>query len=253
MSYNPYYASNTAATVLTQEAASTTTYDHVSKPENMMGSADGKGEPQPRRCNDVFFAFIFYAHLGVMSWVTMFYGAQLASSAENYGYDGGERLLWKENAEVDANILEDYDGMDAAGMPIALIIQQGVINVGNSLMSKRKLEEDGGDGEESNLSSDDILFILLITGSIGVIVSAFTLSFMMRFASILIKIALWFNILTSLAIGISGALIGAIPMALIGFIGFAFSAYYAYMVGLRKGFITISIFIRLPKLIFHMM
>lgn len=59
---------------------------------------------------------------------------------------------------------------------------------------------------------------------------------MMRFPRELIKLALFFTIATSLAMGILGAMSGQILMAVFGFLNFALAICYAYFVWNRIGF-----------------
>ena len=123
-----------------------------------------KGEAQPQKFNDVFFAILFYAHL-------VFMGLLLAASLS--GGNGG----------------------------------QG-----------------GGD------FAFGMVYFCSVCGIFATGLSTVALSFMMQFATSLVKLALFFNIGCSLAIGIIGLMSGAILMAVLGFLSFFIGCCYAYAV-----------------------
>ena len=187
--------------------------------ENYDANADFvKGEKQPKRCNDMAFAILFYAHLAVMAWVAATYVPIMSSNmAEEYGgYVGGDRRM-----------MESSPG-GTAFRSLAALFHRTVSKAG-----ERHLQDNNG-GEEVDYG--DVAFIMVVTGMVGLVISAATLTIMMMFAQMLIKMALIFNIVVSLAMGIAGILSGVIPMAIMGFLSFAWSACYARAVWPRIPF-----------------
>ena len=187
--------------------------------ENYDANADFvKGEKQPKRCNDMAFAILFYAHLAVMAWVAATYVPIMSSNmAEEYGgYVGGDRRM-----------MESSPG-GTAFRSLAALFHRTVSKAG-----ERHLQDNNG-GEEVDYG--DVAFIMVVTGMVGLVISAATLTIMMMFAQMLIKMALIFNIVVSLAMGIAGILSGVIPMAVMGFLSFAWSACYARAVWPRIPF-----------------
>ena len=177
-----------------------------------------KGEKQPKRCNDMAFAILFYAHLAVMAWVAATYVPIMSSNmAEEYGgYAGGDRRM-----------MESSPG-GTAFRSLAALFHRTVSKAG-----ERDLQDNNGDEE---VDYGDVAFIMVVTGMVGLVISAATLTIMMMFAQMLIKMALIFNIVVSLAMGIAGILSGVIPMAIMGFLSFAWSACYARAVWPRIPF-----------------
>lgn len=156
------------------------------------------GQRQQKRCNDVLFAVLFCAHLGVIAWIT----AKFAPTMAN----------------------------DVAGSV------QGAYQ--NRMLDEGGQDEDGGGENNGEIQYDmaTIWLILGVSAVTGLSLSVLFLSVMMRFAETLIKVALWFNIITPLLMAILALLTGAIPVALMCFLAFAFTAYYAYRVWARIPF-----------------
>lgn len=189
-------------------------YNHATSSTNYVqenfGDANAdfvKGEKQPKRCNDMAFAILFYAHLAVMAWVAATYVPEMTSNmAEEYGdYAGGGRRRM----------------MDAPGIALQSLAA-AVLQRTAPKKSERDLQDNG-----EEVDYGDVAFIMVVTGLVGLAISAGTLTFMMMFASALIKMALIFNIVVSLAMGIAGIVSGVMPMAILGFLSFAWSAFYA--------------------------
>ena len=153
-----------------------------------------KGVRQPKRCNDVLFGILFYAHLGVMAWCTATYGPTMVSEID-VQYANGQRYLQR--------FLEDGN-----------VDQQ---------------TDDASSGEEFSfeLSMNDVLLLLGISGALGLVLSSLALGFMTMFAEGLIKITILFNVIASLALGLLMLLLGAIPMAILALVMSALSTWYA--------------------------
>jgi hypothetical protein len=154
-----------------------------------------KGEAQPKRCNDAFFAVLYYVHLGVMAWTAAVFSPQMYSS-----------------------VADEYNG-------------------GNRLLMPRFLENENNDGDSAvALEMNEVFMILGISGAVGLVMSSLALSFMMTFASVLIKVALWFNIILSGIMAILAFATGVLPLGIMCLLGCAFSAWYAYTVWSRIPF-----------------
>ena len=153
-----------------------------------------KGERQPKRCNDIFFGILFYAHLGVMAWCTATYGPTMLSEVE------------AQSANRQRYLLRFLEG-------------------GND--DQQTDNASGGEEFSIELSMNDVLLLLGISGALGFVLSSLALGFMMMFAEGLIKMTLLFNIISSLALGLLMLLGGAIPAAIMALVMFALSTWYA--------------------------
>lgn len=151
------------------------------------------GEVQQKRCNDVLFAILFYVHLGVMVWTTVAYAPVMAVDVAGSVSDAYQNRFLDEAQEENGN--------------------------------------GGEDGNDGNVQYDmaALWVILGVSAVAGFTISALFLSVMMRFAEGLIKFALWFNIITPLLMAILSLVAGAFPVALMFFLYFAFTAYFAYV------------------------
>mmetsp|Transcript_2885 Transcript_2885/g.5101 ORF Transcript_2885/g.5101 Transcript_2885/m.5101 type:complete len:589 (-) Transcript_2885:219-1985(-) len=206
-----------------------------------------RGETQPRRCNDVIFAILFYAHLGVMAACAAVFGSRMysevAESAMNGdGGDGGrERKLGSDDSN-------DYYGSETVETVSEWVAESGVIawmvestyNLISSVSSfaashtssseneGRALQED----EESNYGTTDISDMMVLLGIstlIALVVSTMALSVLIRHAQFLIKFALLFNIGATALFAI-GSLFLSPFAALVGIGMFVITVYYAYVV-----------------------
>lgn len=93
-----------------------------------------------------------------------------------------------------------------------------------------------GNNNGNGYDYSGILYCSLTCGVFALALSTVALGFMMKFATQLIKMALFFSIGLSLAVGIIGALSGQIMMAIMGLMSFAFGCCYAYFVWARIPF-----------------
>jgi hypothetical protein len=129
-----------------------------------------KGEPQPKKFNDVFFSVLFFAHLIALACVLP---ASLNAQGDNGGGDG---------------------------------------NIGS------------------------IVYFVSVCGVFATGLSTVSLGFMMRYANQLVKLALYFQIATSLAMAILMLMAGSIMMAAFCGLSFFISICYAYAVWARIPF-----------------
>lgn len=81
-----------------------------------------------------------------------------------------------------------------------------------------------------------IVICVLACGGLAILLATLALSFMYKFASLMVKIALIFSVASSLLIGIMGIMSGDILLAIMGFAGFAIGCCYAKLVWVRIPF-----------------
>lgn len=173
------------------------------QPYNMSSAAPDLHQARPekteRGCRDVFFSILFYLHLAGVFYAAAVY-APLAAQEAN----GGERRLvvlphsrW---------LQEDQDGYS------------------------------NNDDGEIEVNPGALVGVLVIAGILSFIFASLALGFMMRHAELLVKIALWFNIILFGVMGLLSLVGGAIPMALMFLLFAGFSAYYAWRVWSRIPF-----------------
>jgi len=233
MSQQPYYAHGGKAPVVVQgtavsynppvaDAAGTTvpvnTYNHGPS-EPLQIEEVQKQEAQPKRCNDVGWAILFYAHVVVMAFFAGKYGPQMNG--------GGERRLMESLETVD-------EGDDRAHLGFVLQAFSMVVTSVTSSVFPRDTTESRALEENGEMAG--ISFLVAITFLIGSILSTFSLAFMMKYAAGLIKFGLIFNIIAMGLMALAGLLSGALGMAMMGGFGMAFSAYYACKVWARIPF-----------------
>ena len=211
----PTTTSNSGAGGGAAHPMAASSYNHATSSTNYVqenfGDANAdfvKGEKQPKRCNDMAFAILFYAHLAVMVWVAAAYVPEMTS-----------------------NMAEEYGGYAGGGRRRIRSLAAAAFQRTAPKESERDLQDNG-----EEVDYGDVAFIMVVTGLVGLAISAGTLTFMMMFASALIKMALIFNIVVSLAMGIAGIVSGVMPMTILGFLSFAWSAFYARAVWPRIPF-----------------
>lgn len=93
-------------------------------------------------------------------------------------------------------------------------------------------------GHASNLASSytGMLWLAFVSAVVAVAVASFSLGFMMKHATVLVKISLYFSVAMSGFIGILGLLSGQVYMAVMGLIMFAVGICYAWVVWSRIPF-----------------
>jgi hypothetical protein len=92
----------------------------------------------------------------------------------------------------------------------------------------------------SSLGSS-IIFLTCTTGLAAVGLSSMALSFMMQHAKTLVETALIFSVLTSLAMGILGFIVGSILMGCLGLFSFLMGCWYAHLVWPRIPFAAVNL------------
>uniref|UniRef100_A0A7S4NC07 Choline transporter-like protein n=2 Tax=Odontella aurita TaxID=265563 RepID=A0A7S4NC07_9STRA len=93
-----------------------------------------------------------------------------------------------------------------------------------------------GNGNENGYEYSGVIYCCMTCGVFAVGLSTVALGFMMSCATQLIKMALFFSIGLSLAVGVLGAMSGQILLAGMGFLSCAFGCCYAYFVWARIPF-----------------
>lgn len=169
------------------------------------GKTSSSSKPQPQGgCRDAVWAVLFYAHLGMMGYLTLVYGPQVANTAyEQYGGgggndgDGGEQRALEEQAGGNEGYYDGFSSQDISIDPKALIVLTG------------------------------------ISGVLGCGISSLAMGFMMKHAETLIKTALIFNVIVFGVMALGSLLTGMLPAALMGLVMCGFAAYYTYAVWRR--------------------
>lgn len=93
-------------------------------------------------------------------------------------------------------------------------------------------------GGDENVENDysGVLYLVFICGLFSIGVSGFSLGWMMRNSTTLVKTALIFSVGTSFAIGMLGLMFGNMLMGIMGFLSFGVGCCYAYFVWQRIPF-----------------
>lgn len=184
--------------------------DSLSTP---LATAKEEGPKRERRCQDAFWAVLFYAHLGAMVYCTAAYAPQLmADFAQNWndsqvGDDAvRRRLLW-------GRFLQD------------------------------NADENGSNQADNSTNQVDIsvdpkaLLTVIVVGSVvSLVLSTCALGFMMAFAETLVKIALFFNIFLFTVLTLTSFVVGAFAMGIAFLLVTLFVSYYTYRVWTRIPF-----------------
>ena len=172
------------------------------QPYNMTSNAPDlqmRPEKTERGCRDVFFSILFYLHLVAVFYSGIVYAPQAANLEGNNNDEGGGRR-----------------------------------SLLTASLTNRWLEED--DYGDIEIDPKALMSVLVIAGVLSFIVASLALGFMMRNAAMLIKLALWFNIILLAIMAVFSLLGGATPMALMFLFFAGISAYYAYTVWHRIPF-----------------
>ena len=180
------------------------------------GEYERAGEMQPRKCNDVVFALLFYANLGITAGLAAAFAPRMigdmASSASS---------SWSSSSSDAARDLmpSSLDGNDArfaswmAGTARRFVLSS--LSASHSYTSSRSsssssigtpasdddlraLQEDdgggGGGGVEGTSYLGDMILLLGASTLIALLLSSGALGFMIRHAESLVKFALLFNV-----------------------------------------------------------
>lgn len=120
-----------------------------------------------------------------------------------------------------------------------LVIMVVVIGSGFSLSAFGGGGGGGDDGDGGNLGG--ILFFAGCTGAASIGLSVSAMGFMKRYAEILVKMALFFSVGFSLAMGVLGFMTGNMLMGIMGVVSFAIGCCYAYIVWSRIPFAAVNL------------
>jgi Plasma-membrane choline transporter len=192
------------------------------------GSIFGQGG-----CRDVIFALLFYAHVGALIYCTVVYAPimmlDMASSSSSSNNGASSSSSSSSNSG---------GGRRLASLLVSRLLdeqQQAEEGNGGSSSSYNTYNAD----DEIDIDPQALLLILCIASVLGFVLSTFGLVLMISCAELLIKLALWFNIvllagLAVVAIVYGGT--GAIPAALLFLLMCGFAAAYAHHVWSRIPF-----------------
>lgn len=188
-----------------------------------------KGEVQPKRCNDVIFAVLFYAHLIAMAVLAGTFAPQMMNKVTEQAQNAaGDAADTAEEGQRDLSELESQ-------VEVARAFSTSLIQIATRLNSylsqfairRRVLQENEGVSGVNDIG--DMLLLLSISALIALPISTLALSVMIRHAQFLIKFALFFNITVAAVFAIGSFFLSPFA-ALSGILLLAFTAYYAYVV-----------------------
>ena len=156
-----------------------------------------------RGCRDVLFSILFYCHLVAVGYAGVVYAPIAAQDTAG----GGERRL-----------------VSISSLPQRWL-QEGQDNNNNN-----------NDEMDMEIDPNALLSVLIVAGILSFVFASLALGFMMRNAEVLVKMALWFNIIFLAVMAVVSLMGAALPMGLMFLVFAAFSAYYAYRVWPRIPF-----------------
>jgi hypothetical protein len=189
----------------------------------ILGDYERAGEAQPRRCNDVAFAILFYVNLGIMAVLAATFAPRMIgeiSSASSSSSDAARDLM----SSPSSSSSSPSTSSSSFAARMVGTAQRFVLSLPASHSHPpsrtsivppasgdgfRYLQEDGdgGDGGGGDVAGTDGLgdLILLLGAStlIALLLSSGALGFMIRHAESLIKFALLFNVVCTAVV--SGA------------------------------------------------
>ena len=194
-----------------------------------------KGEVQPRKCNDVIFAVLFIAHLGVMAGVAVVFGSKMYGEVAEQAMNGRERELMDEGAEDEGGydgLVEDNErSVGVKGRFLTWMVKSThriIVATSSSASSgdysHRDLEEDNG----GTTDIADMMILLAISALIALVISTAALSVMIRHAQFLIKFALLFNIAATAVVSLSCDIISVYMIHVMCFCWFVFTTCAHY-------------------------
>lgn len=203
-----------------------------------VGDYEKVGEVQPRRCNDVAFAILFYAHLAVMLGVTAAYApraiGEVASAASSTSTSSGNRDLSSSHVEdEEAGVVPNARFASwIVGCAHRCIIISSLSASPSSIHNdneQRYLQENSNEENGETHDVGDMLLLLGISALIALLLSSGVMGVMIRHAEALIKVALVFNVVCTGVFAIGSFFISPFS-ALIGIFLFVFTIYYVYAV-----------------------
>jgi hypothetical protein len=146
---------------------------------------------------------------------------QQSSGGGEYTTATGEYATQGELRELRQNPIKQYQDVGWAFLFIAhLAVMIVVLTMG--LMTY--------EGNVSSGSYGNIIFMVGVTGVTAIGLATAALSFMMNNAVTLVKSALIFSVITSLASGIAGFMFGSMMMGILGILSFLVGIWYAKVV-----------------------
>ena len=165
-----------------------------------------------RQCRDVFWAILFYAHLGVMVYCTVAYTpglmADVAENASyyNHNYDDGQRYLQKAHQSL-------------------LHFIYGSKPKQQQTLQSRWLQ-DADDDVDYSVNPTTLIVVVCIGSLLSLTISTLALGLIMSFAETLVKMALFFNILLFGVLSLLSLIVGSIGSGLMFLLLTGFMAYY---------------------------
>ena len=201
--YNQFNKTNQIPVVQGQ-TISASVYDHSA------GYAEiQKGEHQPKRFNDVFWGFLFYAHIVAMVVLAIVYMPQLEMDFDYYN----RRALFAAPARAFNSVSRSLASASTS----------------TSNAQHRMLEDNGGD-------PNGVFLLVGLSVVVAFLLSIVSLTLMINFAEGLIKMSLFFNMFLGIVTATAGFMVGSMESGIMGLVLFLIAACYAWAVWSRIPF-----------------
>jgi len=218
---------------------------------------ESRGEHQPKKCNDVFWGILFYAHIVTMIVLAATYLPQLeldfnesgnyyknGADDDDYGDDAANREYYGDDEYGYRRLLDESQHKSVTHLVMGVVTRTLVkvattagvqLGSSSSSISDRSLEEEG------NPNGMFLLVGLTVVGAF--ILSILSLAIMIKYAEGLIKMSLFFNMFLGLVTAVGGFMGGSIEAGIMGTVVFAIAACYAWAVWSRIPFAATNLVI----------
>jgi Plasma-membrane choline transporter. len=209
-----------------------------------------KGEQQPRRCNDVIWAVLFYAHIGALIAVTVKFlpmvidqWGRLRNYYDNFAQGDDAAAYNKYSNYVDnyyrrVSTSEFHQSSSLTSLAVGVgtrgLVQ--VANLGGLQLSNVDVQDRSLQDQETGADPKGISLLVGLTVVGAFCLSILSLGLMIRFAEGLIKMSLFFNICIGLITSVAGFVSGSTEAGIMGLIIFVLAVCYAFAIWSRIPF-----------------
>lgn len=208
-----------------------------------------RGQHQPKRCNDVFWAILFYLQIAGMICCAAIFLPQLELDFEQAqdGYNGG---YYNDDKNGEENNNADDDGYYYNRKMMEIVNSGNVMHslmkvATRSLVHAAKMTGMMSDPSDERMLQEEnpnAFFLLIGLTTVGAFfISIASLGFMIKYAEGLIKTSLFFNMALGLVASVAGFASGSTEAGIMGLVFFVMGACYAWMVWSRIPFAAINL------------
>lgn len=209
-----------------------------------------KGEQQPRRCNDVLWAVLFYAHIGALIAVTVKFlpmvidqWGRLRNYYDNFAQGDDASAYNKYSNYVDnyyrrvsSSEFHQSSSLTSLGVGVGTRALVQVANLGGLHLSNVDVQDRSLQDQETGADPKGISLLVGLTVVGAFCLSILSLGLMIRFAEGLIKMGLFFNICIGLITSVAGFASGSTEAGIMGLIIFVLAVCYAFAIWSRIPF-----------------